>query len=268
MTLTIREQSDRVKAAAARNLPAEVVEAFDRDVSGFRDEGVPPGVVVPGDHLEAFTLEDATGTPVALDDLVADGPVVVVFYRGGWCPYCNVALRAYQQELLPQLPTFGARLVAISPQAPDESLTTTQKADLEFTVLSDPGARVARRLGIAFTQSAAVLAAQRAIGVDLVDANAEGSTWLPRPTVLVVDRDRTIRFADVRPDFTARTEVADIVEALGALGSGRRDGNRVGRDQRRHGDVRPGEPVEVQVHQLGVLDLGVADIEDGTVGHG
>jgi len=214
MPVTIREQSEQLKAAAAQRLPADVVEVFDRSIQDFLDQGIPAGSVQAGDVLEEFTLDDAAGTPVGLDQIVGHGPAVIVFYRGGWCPYCNLALRTYQQELLPQLAAFGARLVAISPQPPDESLSTVEKAGLGFTVLSDPGARLADRIGIAFEQADDVLAAQRKIGVDLTKVNAEGAVRLPRPTVLVVDQDRRVRFVDVQPDFTARTEVADIIAAL------------------------------------------------------
>jgi len=214
MPLTIREQSGQLKAAAAERLPAEVLEVFDRSIHDFLDQGVPADSIKAGDLLEPFTLDDATGTPVGLDQIVENGPAVIVFYRGGWCPYCNLALRTYQRELLPQLGNFRARLVAISPQSPDQSLSTAEKAGLEFTVLSDPGSRLAQRIGIAFQQADEVLAAQRKLGLDLAQANAEGATHLPRPTVLVVDQDRTVRFVDVQPDYTARTEVADIVAAL------------------------------------------------------
>ncbi|ATL65376.1 peroxiredoxin-like family protein [Nocardia terpenica] len=217
MSPSIREQSDQLKAAAAERLPADVVAVFDRSVRQFLADGIPADAIRVGQRMESFTLDDATGTPVTLDQLVLAGPVVIVFYRGGWCPYCNVALRTYQQELLPRLGEFGARLVAVSPQPPDESLSTAEKAGLEFTVLSDPGSRVADRIGIAFQQADEVLAAQRTLGIDLARVNAEGATRLPRPTVLIVDRDRRVRFVDVQPDYTARTEVADILTALTAL---------------------------------------------------
>jgi peroxiredoxin len=217
MPLTIREQSDRLKAAAAKRLPAEVAGVFDRSIRDFLDQGIPSGTIKAGDRLEPFTLDNATGTPAGLDQIVEAGPAVIVFYRGGWCPYCNVALRTYQQELLPQLSAFGAHLVAISPQSPDQSLSTAEKAGLEFTVLSDPGSRLAQRIGIAFQQAEEVLAAQRTLGLDLAQVNAEGSTHLPRPAVLIVDQDRIVRFVDVPPDYTARTEVADIVAALADL---------------------------------------------------
>ena len=217
MSITIREQSDQLKIAAAGQLPAEVLDVFDRSIADLLDEGVPSGVVKVGDQLDSFTLQDATGAPVSLEQIVESGPAVIVFYRGGWCPYCNLALRTYQRELLPRLGGFGARLVAISPQSPDQSLSTAEKAELTFTVLSDPASQLAARIGIDFQQAAEVLAAQRKLGLDLAQVNAEGATRLPRPTVLVVDQSRVVRFVDVQPDYTARTEVADIVAALEAL---------------------------------------------------
>ncbi len=221
MPATIREQSDQLKAVAAERLPAEVTEVFDRSIENLLDQGIPAGAVKAGDRLQPFTLEDATGTPVSLGQLTEAGPAVIVFYRGGWCPYCNLALRTYQRELLPELGAFRARLVAVSPQTPDQSLSTAEKAELAFTVLSDPGSRVARSIGIAFQQAGEVLAAQRQLGLDLAQVNAEGSTQLPRPTVLIVDHNRTVRFADVQPDYTARTEVADILAALTGIRNGK-----------------------------------------------
>jgi peroxiredoxin len=218
---TIREQSDQLKAAAAEHLPAQVVEVFDRSIEDFLAQGIPAEAVKAGDHLDAFTLDDATGTPVSLGQLIKAGPAVIVFYRGGWCPYCNLALRTYQRELLPELGAFGARLAAISPQSPDQSLSTAEKAGLAFTVLSDPGSRVARSIGIAFQQADEVLAAQRQLGLDLAQVNAEGSTQLPRPTVLIIDQNQIVRFVDVQPDYTARTEVADILTALTDIRSGK-----------------------------------------------
>ena len=219
MSATIREQSAQLKAAAAERLPGEVVAVFGRSIRDLLEQGVPSGALKAGDVLEPFTLDDATGTPVTLDQLVETGPAVIVFYRGGWCPYCNLALRTYQRELLPELNAFGARLVAISPQSPDQSLATAEKARLEFAVLSDPASRLARRIGISFQQQDEVLAAQRKLGLDLAQVNAEGSVNLPRPTVLVVGTDRTVRFVDIQPDYTARTEVADILAALADLGT-------------------------------------------------
>jgi peroxiredoxin len=223
MSATLREQSDQVKSAATDQLPPEVLAVFDDSITELVEAGIPAGVIQVGDSLDPFTLDDATGTPVNLEQIIDAGPAVIVFYRGGWCPYCNLALRTYQRDLLPELATFGARLVAISPQSPDQSLTTAEKAELSFTVLSDPGSRLAGRIGIDFQQAEEVLAAQRELGLDLAQVNSEGATRLPRPTVLVVDRDRIVRFIDVQSDYTVRTEVPEIVAALASLDGDLRD---------------------------------------------
>jgi len=217
VSLSIREQSEQLQKASAAQLPADVLQVFSRNSQQLRVRGVPANTVQVGDTLPSFTLRNAMGDPVSLDQLVATGPAVLVFYRGGWCPYCNLALRTYQHELLPQLGAWRATLAAISPQTPDQSLSTAEKAALSFEVLSDSGSRLARRIGIAFEQAEEVLVAQRKLGLDLAGVNEEGSTELPMPTVLIVDSDRTVRFVDVHPDYTNRTEVADILAALADL---------------------------------------------------
>jgi peroxiredoxin len=214
---TIAEQSAEISTGAATHLPPAVAQVFADEQRSWRERGEPSGIIAVGDRFEDFALPDATGTEVTLSELVADGPAVIVFYRGGWCPYCNIALRAYQTELLAQLDRYGARLVAISPQSPDGSLSTSEKAELTFTVLSDAGARVARKLGIAFQPAQEVLAAQRELGLDLRHVNDSESPELPMPTVLIVDREQTLRFVDTHADYTARTEVSAIVAALDEL---------------------------------------------------
>jgi peroxiredoxin len=217
---TIAEQVKDVKAAAASGLPAEVVAVFASDQSALAAGGVPAGAVSAGDKLPAFTLPDATGQTWTLDELTADGPAVIVFYRGGWCPYCNLTLRTYERDLLPQLTAYSARLVAISPETPDASLSTRERAELSYTVLSDTGAQLAATLGIAFDPSAEGLAAQRKLGVDIRTTRADGGTVLPMPTVLIVDTDHIVRFVDIHADYTGRTEVSDIVAALQTLAAG------------------------------------------------
>jgi peroxiredoxin len=211
---TIAEQVKDMKAAAASRLPAEVLAVFSSDQAALTESGVPSGAVAVGDKLAPFALADATGKTRTLDELTADGPAVIVFYRGGWCPYCNLALRTYEQELRPQLGAYSARLVAISPETPDASLTTQEKNELEYTVLSDNGLELANTLGIAFDPFEEGLAAQRSFGLDIRATRADGGTRLPMPTVLIVDHDHVVRFVDIHPDYTGRTEVSEILAAL------------------------------------------------------
>ncbi len=214
---TIAEQVNEVKAAAAARLPSEVVAVFASDQAALAERGVPDAAVRVGDTIAPFALPDATGQTRTLDELTADGPAVIVFYRGGWCPYCNLTLRTYQRDLLPQLKSVS--LVAVSPESPDASLSTREKAELSYTVLSDTGAALASTLGITFEPSEQGVAAQQAIGVDIRTTRADSGTVLPMPTVLIVDRERVVRFVDVHPDYTGRTEVADILHALATLPS-------------------------------------------------
>jgi peroxiredoxin len=216
---TIAEQANEVKATAASALPAEVVAVFGSDQAALAAAGIPADAVSVGDTVAPFALPDATGQIRTLEELTAEGPAVVVFYRGGWCPYCNVALSAYQRDLLPELAAYSARLVAISPETPDASLSTQEKSDLTYTVLSDTAAKLATSLGITFQPSEDGLAAQRELGLDIRTTRADNATLLPMPTVLIVDRDHVVRFVDIHPDYTGRTEVTDVLTALQTLPS-------------------------------------------------
>jgi peroxiredoxin len=196
--------NDQLRAA----LPPEIAEVLDAD----RRRAAGAKFAEVGAKIEDFELPGADGTPTKLAELVAQGPAVLVFYRGQWCPYCNLTLRTYQQEVVPELGKYGATLAAISPQRPDGSLPVE---DLEFPVLSDAGSTVARGLGLSYPVSAPVREAMQTLGTDLEEVNG---TWeLVHPAVLVVDRDRVLRFVDVHPDFVTRTEPAEILEALKSL---------------------------------------------------
>jgi peroxiredoxin len=206
-------------AAMAKEPPNEVMGAFGREQVALAAAGVPAGVAAPGTHLADAELLDVHGAPTSLYEAAGDGPAVLVFYRGVWCPYCNIALPAYQEHLLPALTAGGVRLIAISPQAPDGSLSMQEKHDLAFTVLSDPGNRIARDLGILTQPSEQVRAAQLQLGLDLTAVNADGTTGVPMPTTAILDAGHVLRWIDVHPDYSTRTESAQILDALDRLGS-------------------------------------------------
>jgi peroxiredoxin len=213
--------SDRVAemhAALAAELPNEVMGAFSREQAALAAAGAPAGVARPGTRLADAELLDAHGAPTSLYKAAGGGTAVLVFYRGVWCPYCNVAVSAYQQHLLPTLTGRGARLAAVSPQAPDGSLSMQEKHDLGFAVLSDPGNGIARTLGILTRPSDEVRAVQLELGLDLTAVNADGTAGLPMPAVAILDADHVLRWIDVHPDYTARTEPTQVISALNQLG--------------------------------------------------
>ena len=216
-TLTISEQAHAVAAGSAAKMPADVIAAFTADQSALEARGVPQNVGAPGSVMPDGDLLDVDGAPTSLTRLRGGRPAVVVFYRGAWCPYCNIALRTYQAELVPALGERGFELIAISPQKPDGSLTSAESNELTYSVASDPGNQIATALGILTEPSPDSIAAQLKLGLDLTEVNADGGKALPMPTVVVVDAAGIIRWIDVHPNYTTRSEVPDILTAVDAV---------------------------------------------------
>jgi len=214
---TIADRVAKMHEGIAGQIPAEVLGVFRAEHADLDARGIPTGIAQPGDTLGDFELLDAHGTPTALSAALGARAAVVVLYRGAWCPYCNLALRAYQDDLVPALADKGVALVAISPQKPDGSLSAQEKNALTFAVLSDPGNKIANRLGVMTVSPDDAQAAQRAMGLDLPEVNADGTHGIPMPTVVIIDPTGVIRWIDVHPNYTTRTEVSDILAALDTL---------------------------------------------------
>lgn len=175
------------------------------------------GFVKAGDRLETFTLPEVEGGEITLDGLLADGPAVLVFFRFATCPACNIALPHYDRVLWPALKALGASLTAISPQVPDRLADIKVRHDFGFNVASDLGNALGRRLGILYSYDEASRAAAQAAGNFIGDVTGTGTWELPMPAVIVVGQDRTVRFADVSPDWLARTEAEPVIEAVRSL---------------------------------------------------
>jgi peroxiredoxin len=216
-TPTIGEQSAAISAGAAAAMPADVLAAFAADRATLDANGVPTDVAAPGTAMPDGDLLDVNGAPTSLAGLRGGKPAVVVFYRGAWCPYCNMTLRAYQAELVPALADRGVELIAVSPQKPDGSLSSIESNELTFAVASDPGNQLAVALGIITQPSADAIAAQMKLGLDLTEVNADGGKALPMPTVVVIDAGGIIRWIDVHPNYATRSEVSGILDAVDAM---------------------------------------------------
>jgi len=163
-----------------------------------------------------FALPSATGAIVSLEERLAYGPNIVTFYRGGWCPYCNIALRALQSRL-PEIKSLGGSLIAISPEVPDQSLSTTEKLALEFDVLSDADNSVARLFGLVYRISDAARERLQAFGRDLVAPNGTDSWELPITATYVINQEGLIVFDHVDADYRERLDPATVVNAVAVV---------------------------------------------------
>ena len=169
-----------------------------------------------GDKLANFTLSNQNNQEQLLSSLLTNGPVVITLYRGGWCPYCNLELKAYQ-AILPEIKAAGATLVAITPELPDMSLTTTEKNELGFEVLSDVNSEWARAQGLVFSLPDELRPIYDRFKIDLEKYNGSGQFDLPLAATYVVAQDGTIAGAFVDADYTKRQEPSEVLKVLATL---------------------------------------------------
>ncbi len=212
---TLQSILDARKAQFEANAAKEVRKIYAEGIESVRKSGILESAKNVGDHAPDFTLKNALGKRVSLGEYLQKGPVVLTWYRGGWCPYCNLTLHRLQQEL-PEFKAAGANLLALTPELPDKSLTTQEKHNLSFEVLSDIGNKVAREYGIVFRLTPEV-AANYQSNFDLHGFNGDESDELPMAATYVIDRDGTVRYAFLNADYRNRAEPAEIIRALKAL---------------------------------------------------
>jgi len=194
------------RSAKERTVRANAVDVVARD-------GLAENAVAVGDRAPVFVLQDGMGAEVDVRVLLEAGPVVLCFYRGAWCPYCNLELRAYQQQL-GRIRALGATLVAISPELPDRTLTTAEVNQLGYPVLSDVDNAVARQYRLTHTIDSEVVRYQLGNGNDVAAFNGSGRATVPLPATYIIDTDGVVQFAFVRADYTQRAEPEDVLAVL------------------------------------------------------
>lgn len=198
-------------------IPKPALAVMDKETSRLAASDLAAGALKTGVAAPDFILPDVHGEPVRLRALLDKGPVVIVFYRGSWCPYCNIHLRGFQRRLQ-EFCELGVRVVAISPQLPDNSLSTQEKDDLAFPVLSDVGNKAARQFGIVFELSDKLVKLYRQFGHALEMFNgAGGSRELPVPATFLIDGSGIIRLAHADVDYTRRVDPDEVIKALKTL---------------------------------------------------
>jgi len=195
------------------NVPPAVIDTMHRATMELIGSGAAQRALKAGDKAPAFTLNDADGKPVSSADLLREGPLVVTFYRGVWCPYCNLDLQALQAEL-PALREAGAQLVAISPQSAPNSRKSVRQNTLTFPILSDTHNDVASAFGLRFELPDYLVDLYKSLKNDLPAFNGDASWTLPMPARYVIATDGTVVYAEVNPDYTRRPEPSDMLPAI------------------------------------------------------
>jgi peroxiredoxin len=215
--MSLQDKLDAFKANFEANVaPPGVAETFHRAIDELVASGAAAKALKVGDRAPAFTLPDPDGVMVSSDALLARGPLVVSFYRGVWCPYCNLELEALEGARA-EIEAHGATLIAISQQTAANSRKAQRQHNLAFPVLGDHGGKIAEAFGLRWSLPEYLRELQRKFGIDLAVVNGEDSWTLPMPARYAIAPDRTIVYAEVNPDYTRRPEPSDVFAALDAL---------------------------------------------------
>jgi len=210
--MTLKTQLEEKKANFNSKAKENKKRAYREGIEAVEQSGIVSSAKQVGDKATDFTLNNAAGKPVSLSDYLQRGKVVLTWYRGGWCPYCNMTLNALQQEL-PNMKLNGANLIALTPELPDESISTAEKNSLAFEVLSDVGNKVAKEYGIVFKLTDEVAEMYNA-AFELNKHNGDQSNELPLAATYIIDQNGDILYAFLDADYRNRAEPSELTAFL------------------------------------------------------
>ena len=211
-TSTLQSELNAKKKAFEEKATDEKKKMYAEGQASIEKSGIIESAKNKGDKAPDFVLTNAAGEKVSLSSYLKKGPVILTWYRGGWCPYCNITLNRLQKEL-PNFNAAGANLIALTPELPDSTLSSKEKNDLQFEVLSDPGNKIAKEYGIVFKLYEPVAESYQK-GFDLHGYNGDESDELPLAATYVINPDGTIIYAFLDADYRNRAEPSEILEAL------------------------------------------------------
>lgn len=209
---TLKAQLDAKRANFEEKAPQHKIDVYNAGIEAVAQSGVLEGAINVGDTAPDFNLKNAVGNQVQLSDLLSKGPVVLTWYRGGWCPYCNLTLHALQEKL-PDFKAAGASLVALTPELPDKSMSTSEKLELEFEVLSDIDNQVARQFGVVYKLTDEV-GEMYENGFGLSNYNGNDERELPLAATYIINADGVVKYAFLDAEYRNRAEPSDVLEVL------------------------------------------------------
>lgn len=214
--MPLQDELDAVRARCYESTPQHISRVRHDAIEDLVSSGIAERAVRAGDYAPRFRLRDANGKLISSDSLLDRGPVLLIFFRGQWCPYCSVDLRALE-AVAQDIRATGTSVVAISPQTANASSGPLQLENLSFPCLVDKGARVARAFGLRWKLSQELQAAELETGLDLAVVNGEPSWTLTMPARYVIGTDGIVEYADVSADYTRRGDPTELLPVLGHI---------------------------------------------------
>lgn len=214
--MELQEALDQLTAAIEKDTWPEIRQVITYFIEELKRKNYAARSLQVGDVVDDFTFYNVQHRPVRLHEFLAEGPVVLSFYRGGWCPYCNLALKALHYNAA-EIALHNAQLIAVSPEKPENITYTMAKNKLSFTLLSDIHSEAAKKLGIAITLPDYMVAFYRSFGLNLSRYNADVVARLPMPATYIIDMHYTIRYAFVEEAYTQRADPETILTVLQKL---------------------------------------------------
>lgn len=209
LAMQIQKFNEQLAAQAS----AEVLEAFAKSIADLKADNIEAQSIGLHEKLPEFSLPNARDEIIGSNELQQSGKIILTFYRGSWCPYCNLQLKALQDHL-PEIKAKKATLVAISPESPGHDFSLVDKQHLGFELLTDSDNAYAKQLGIVFKVPDFVLPYYKAIGIDFYDFNKNNDNELPMPAVFVADEKGKIIYKFVEADYTKRLVIKEILQIL------------------------------------------------------
>ena len=209
LTQLLKEHAEE----SAAKYPEEVKAIMQNAIDDLEVSSLTTNALKTGDIFPSFNLPNAKGEVISSLSLLDKGPLVIAFYRGGWCPYCNIELKALQNAL-PQIKEKGAQLIAISPESPDNSLSTKEKNELNFEVLTDKDNSFARDLSLVYKLPDSLIALYNKFGLSLDESQGNSNSELPIAATYVIDTNGKIMYHFLKEDYKLRADPSAILEVL------------------------------------------------------
>lgn len=205
----LNEYKNNVK----EKVPAEVWQKMIAATEALNKADLVKNALKTGDIFPDFSLKNQHGEARRFADYLATGPVILNIYRGGWCPYCNLEMKAFH-DILPEITARGAQLVGMSPETPEHAQDTAQKADINIDILSDVGNTVSRQLGLVFTLAVELKPIYQQFGIDIPAFNGDNTFTLPMPATYLIDQSGKVLYHFIDADYTLRQEPKELIALI------------------------------------------------------